>query len=74
MPKVTFVLGLSGSGKTYHGKKIAKENKGIRLRRDSWMSVMYAEGLNSITSSATLQRTDRHEILGQKPSDFQVFL
>ncbi len=47
---------------------------GIRLRRDSWVSVMYAEGLNSTTSSATLQRTDRHEIVGQKPSDFQVFL
>src|SRR5713101_1456627 len=47
---------------------------GIRLRRDSWMSVMYAEGLNSTTSSAPLQRTDRHEILGQKPADFQVSL
>ena len=47
---------------------------GIRLRRDSWMSVMYAEGLHSTTSSATLQRTDRHEILGQKPADFQVSL
>ncbi len=48
--------------------------EGIRLRRDSWVSVRYAEGLNSSQSSATHQRTDRHEILGQKPSDFQVFL
>jgi hypothetical protein len=29
---------------------------------------MYAEELNSTTSSVTLQRTDRHEILGQKPT------
>jgi hypothetical protein len=48
--------------------------RGIRLRRDSWVSVMYAEGLNSTTSSATLQRTDRHGILGQKSSHFQVFV
>ncbi len=44
---------------------------GIRLRRDSLVSVMYAEEPNSTTSSVTLQRTDRHEILGQKPSGFQ---
>src|SRR5262249_42952012 len=44
---------------------------GIRLTRDSLVSVMYAEELNSTTSSVTLQRTDRHGILGQKPSDFQ---
>jgi len=36
---------------------------GSRLRRDSWVSVRYAEELNSTTSSVTLQRTDRHEIL-----------
>jgi DNA invertase Pin-like site-specific DNA recombinase len=36
---------------------------GIRLRRDSLVSVMYAEEPNSTTSSVTLQRTDRHEIL-----------
>src|SRR5713101_7497863 len=47
---------------------------GIRLRRDSWVSVMYAEALNSSKSSVTLQRTDRHGILGQKPADFQVSL
>jgi hypothetical protein len=45
---------------------------GIHLRRDSWLSVMYAEELNSGKSSVTLQRTDRHEIVGQKPPDFQV--
>jgi hypothetical protein len=38
----------------------------------SLVSVMYAEGLNSTTSSATLQRTDRHGILGQKSAHFQV--
>ena len=48
--------------------------QGIRLRRDSWVSVMYAEGLNSTKSSGSLQRTDRHGILGQKSSDFQLFL
>ncbi len=47
---------------------------GIRLRRDSWVSVMYAEELNSATSSVTLQSTDRHGILGQKPTDFQLSL
>src|SRR6266545_7468114 len=50
------------------------ENTGIRLRRDSWVSVMYAEELNSATSSVTLQSTDRHGILGQKPTDFQLSL
>ena len=44
---------------------------GIRLRRDSWVSVMYAEELHSTTSSVTLQRTDRHGIVDQKLSDFQ---
>jgi hypothetical protein len=47
---------------------------GIRLRRDSWVSVMYAEELNSTKSSVSLQRTDRHGILGQKSFDFQLFL
>src|SRR5713101_6778679 len=36
---------------------------GIRLRRDSWVSVRYAEALNSRKSSVTFQRTDRHGIL-----------
>ena len=47
---------------------------GIRLRRDSWASVRDPEELNSAKSSVTLQRTDRHEILGQKSADFQVSL
>ena len=45
--------------------------QGIGLTRDSLVSVMYPEGLNSTKSSGTLQRTDRHEILDQKRSDFQ---
>ena len=46
--------------------------RGIRLRRDTLVSVMYAEGLHSAMSSVTLQSTDRHGILGQKSSGFQV--
>jgi hypothetical protein len=45
---------------------------GIRLRRDTWVSVRYAEELHSAKSSVTLQSTDRHGILGQMSSDFQV--
>jgi len=48
--------------------------RGIRLKRDSVVSVMYPEELDSAKSSVTLQRTDRHEILGQKPTDFQLSL
>ena len=44
------------------------------LTRDSVVSVMDAEELNSAKSAVTLQRTDRHGILGQKPTDFQVSL
>jgi len=55
-------------------QRFQEVNKGIRLRRDNWVSVMYAEELNSTKSSVSLQRTDRHGILGQKPADFQVFL
>jgi transposase InsO family protein len=47
---------------------------GIRLRRDSWVSVMYAEALHATTSSVTLQRTDRQGILGQKPWHLPVSL
>src|SRR5207248_125459 len=49
-------------------------NRGIRLTRDSEVSVVYAEGLNSTTSSVMLQSTDRHGIVGQKPPDFQESL
>ena len=52
----------------------AEDLGGIRLTRDSWVSVMYAEALNSAKSSVTLQSTDRHGILGQKSADFQVSL
>jgi DNA invertase Pin-like site-specific DNA recombinase len=45
--------------------------RGIRLRRDSWGSVMYAEERHSAMSSVPLQSTDRHGILGQKPAHFQ---
>src|SRR5438132_8654885 len=45
---------------------------GIHLRRDNPASVRYAKELDSNKSSATLQRTDRHGILGQKPCDFQL--
>ena len=41
----------------------AIERTGIGLTRDSLVSVMYAEELHSGKSSATHQRTDRHEIL-----------
>jgi hypothetical protein len=47
---------------------------GIHLTRDSWVSVMYSEELNFTTSAVTLRRTDRHGIVGQKSSDFQLFL
>ena len=47
---------------------------GMGLTRDSLVSVMYPAGLNSAKSSVTLQRTDRHGILGYKPSDFPVSL
>ena len=48
------------------------KKRGIHLRRDTWVSVMYAEGLNSAKSSVILQSTDRHGILGEKSADFQV--
>ena len=48
--------------------------EGIRLRRDNWVSVRYAEELHAGKSSVRLQRADRHGILGQKPPDLQVSL
>jgi|SoiMetStandDraft_2_1073263.scaffolds.fasta_scaffold19158_3 hypothetical protein len=48
--------------------------RGIHLRRDTWVSVRYAEALNSTKSSVTLQSTDRHDILGQKRPAFHVSL
>jgi hypothetical protein len=46
--------------------------RGIHLRRDTLVSVMYAEELNSAKSSVTLQSTDRPGIVGQQSSGFQV--
>jgi starvation-inducible outer membrane lipoprotein len=37
---------------------------GSHLRRDTLVSVMYAEKLHAAQSAVTLQRTDRHAILG----------
>jgi len=48
--------------------------EGIRIKRDSGVSVVDAEGLNSAKSAGTLQRTDRHGILGQKPPDCPLSL
>jgi len=53
---------------------VTQSNGGSHLRRDNVVSVLYAEELNSTKSSVSLQRTDRHGILGQKSSDFQRFL
>jgi hypothetical protein len=52
-------------------RHILSLSQGIHLRRDNWASVRYAEGLNASKSSATLQGTDRHDILGQTSSGFQ---
>ena len=52
----------------------AQVNPGIHVKRDSEVSVRYAEELNSSQSSVLLQRADRHEILGQKPPGFQLSL
>src|SRR5712691_4654395 len=42
------------------------------LTRDSLVSVMYAEELNSTKSSVALQRTDRHGIVDEESSEFQL--
>jgi hypothetical protein len=48
---------------------------GRHLRWDNLSSILYAEELNFITISATCQTTNRrHEILDQKPADFQLAL
>jgi hypothetical protein len=44
------------------------------LRRDSLVSVVYAEELHSTTSSVTPRSTDRQEIVDQKLADFQESL
>jgi hypothetical protein len=51
---------------------LGKQFEGIRLRRDNWVSVRYAEELHSGKRSVTPQRTDRHGIWGEKLTDFPV--
>jgi hypothetical protein len=48
-----------------------REDQGIRIKRDALVSVVYSTELNSTTSLALSQRTDRHGILDEKPPDFQ---
>src|SRR5712691_4678187 len=69
MPRVSHTVDVSTEASLRQAA--SHGSSGIRLRRDSWMSVMDAEGLHAATSSVTLQRTDRQGILGQKPADFQ---
>jgi hypothetical protein len=45
------------------GATMSNENLSIDLKRDSWVSVMYAEELHATTSSVTRQRTDRQGIV-----------
>jgi len=59
---------------TVHAEALSFEGAASCLRRDNLVSVLYSEELNSTKSSVSLQRTDRHGILGQKSSDFQRFL
>ena len=61
---------VQGSGE-YHEKRWNVVISGSHVARDSLVSVMYSTKLKSTTSSVIPQRTDRHEILGQKPCDFQ---
>jgi hypothetical protein len=54
------------------GRSTAAESRewGICLKRDSWVSVMSSEKLDSAKSAATRERTDRHGIVGQKRAAF----
>ena len=47
--------------------------RGIHVRRDDLVSVMYSAELHSATSSITRQRTDQHGILAEKSPDIQRF-
>jgi hypothetical protein len=69
-----FEAGVDGFNLVYSVTPGTFVDLGIRLTRDSWVSVMYAEDLNSAKSSVTFQGTDRHDILGQQSADFQVSL
>jgi hypothetical protein len=46
--------------------------KGIPVRRDDLVSVVYSTELNSTTSLVPPQRTDRYGILDEKPPTFQL--
>ena len=46
--------------------------RGIPVRRDDLVSVVYSTKLNSTTSLVLLQRTDRYGILDEKPPTFQL--
>ena len=46
-------------------------NWGIHVRRDELVSVVYSTELNSTTSLASPQRTDRYGSLDEKPPHFQ---
>jgi hypothetical protein len=66
-------LGRAGGYRSRHPLAVSRlPYTGIRLTRDSWVSVMYAEDLHSAKSAVTFQGTDRHDILGQQSADFQV--
>src|SRR5215471_15670115 len=67
-------LSQSSMPDTTRAEKCNGPARGSHVARDSWVSVMYPEGLNSAKSSGILQRTDRHGILDQKRSDFQEFV
>ena len=47
--------------------------RGIHVRRDDLVSVMYSAELNAATSSIIRQRTDRHGILAEKSPDIPLF-
>ena len=65
--------GAPGNRRPYRGDaERSIRNGGILIRRDSLASVRYAEELNSSTISAIHQGTDRHGIVGQTYSDFQL--
>ena len=53
-------------------KEVRGESQGIRVKRDSAVSVRYSERVNSRKSSYSLQRTDRYNgIVGQKCCHYQ---
>lgn len=46
--------------------------RGIPVRRDDLVSVVYSTELNSTTSLVPPQRTDRYGILDEKPPTFPL--